>query len=295
MPSHCYQILIPRNGAVFQRAADVLSRLSVDDRIPHSPEPNVWDEGLPQADPIPGWRHASNCPETGFRCPFWYSGIKTNPTANVVQKAVRTARSQIVQRAFDYPLHRPRQLRVNFCGPHITVSQKLLNRTEVHPAKKQMGREAVAQRVGGDPLLDPGRFRCAFQLPRNANLVEMMAPEHAAPGIGGTCWGRKEPEPRPGHGSRRVLAFQGSREINSREPGLAVFLMDQFDPLAVGLQIGAQLSWQRQDTVLVTISTLGIREKPTHSVGYNAVEKKPHPVYDFVVRKKNGSQVFQRS
>ena len=87
---------------------------------------------------------------------------------------------------------------VDHRGAHVLVAEEGLDGADVVAGLEQVGREAVAEGVRRDALVDAGSAGGAAELALNQGLVEVMTARPARRAVDVGPGGRKEPLPGPG-------------------------------------------------------------------------------------------------
>ena len=120
-----------------------------------------------------------------------------------------------VQRALESQPRPVHDVGIDLRGRHVHMAEQVLDAADIGPAFQQVRGKTVPQRMGRDPLVEPGLARRLTNRRLKRPVLEMVTPVHPGMGIERNLARGEEPEPLPGSPRARVLAFQRLGQPNA--------------------------------------------------------------------------------
>ncbi len=139
---------------------------------------------------------------------------------------------------------------VDLRGSDILVAEQVLNCSDIIAVFQQVGGKAVTKSVAGGWFGKSRHGDGRFHGPLYAHFMKMMAAHGVRPRIFRKRRSREDILPAPLFAGLWIFAGQSKREVNIAMPCAQVALMDQFYPLKVTLQTGADFLGQHRQPVL---------------------------------------------
>ena len=130
---------------------------------------------------------------------------------------------------------------VNHSGTNVFVTEEFLHGANIISRFEEVGGKRMAEGVTGDAFGEAQKLDGFSNDLLDGSLTEMMSPHQPGVGVGRASRGRKDILPAPFSTGIRVFLGQGMGQVNTAIPGLEVFLVEQFDPLQMGLQGSSDL------------------------------------------------------
>jgi hypothetical protein len=111
----------------------------------------------------------------------------------------------------------------------VLVAEQGLDRADVGAALEQVGGEAVAQGVGGDPFVDAGGEGGAAEGALDVGFVEMVPAYEAGTGVAGRLRCGEDPLPFPVPAGVGVFARDRVGQLDAGQAGSAVGVVGRAD------------------------------------------------------------------
>ena len=147
-------------------------------------------------------------------------------TANVSRGRIE---SEIERASCFLEGHAPHRVRVYHRGFDVAVSEKLLDGSDVEVRLEQMAREAVAKRVGGGALADPGLPDRPLDGLLHLRFMEIIPPKLTSRRDAGQLHGRKKPLPDEILCCVRIFFFQPIDEEDTCIAPIQILLVKRFE------------------------------------------------------------------